>query len=294
MPIDSFVNFLKYERRYSVNTINSYKVDLKQFVVFCKQTTDSFEVSNINSKLIRQWIVSLIDNSYSKKTVNRKLSSVKSYFKYLQSNNIISNNVAESINSLKTEKGLPAFVDKKAMRLLLNEVDFGEGFEASRNKLIIEILYSTGIRSSELLNLTSESINTGSRIIKVIGKRNKERLIPYNSSLDILISDYENQKLNISASIQSDKFFVTNKGKAAYPKLVYLVVNNALGLVTSMQKRSPHILRHSFATHMLNNGADLNAIKEILGHANLSATQIYTHTIFSKLKIIYNHAHPRA
>ena len=294
MPTERFLKYLQYEKRYSAHTIQSYKVDLNQFVVFCKHSTGSFNEREIDAKLIREWVVYLLDNSYSGKSVSRKLSTIRNFFKYLQSYNIISHNPAISIDSPKSNKRLPVFVDENAMELLLNEVDFGQGFEAVRNKLILEILYSTGIRLSELIGLTDEAIDTINNTIKVLGKRNKERIIPYNESLNISIVDYRNQKEKMFANGSTDKFLVTKKGGDLYPKLVYRVVNQALGFVSTVHKKSPHVIRHSFATHMLNNGADLNAIKELLGHANLSATQVYTHTIFTKLKDIYNHAHPRA
>ncbi|MEA3443685.1 MAG: tyrosine-type recombinase/integrase [Bacteroidota bacterium] len=294
MSTERFIKYLEHEKCYSVHTLQSYKIDLKQFIAFCKHTNGCFKENLINSKLIREWVVSLLNNSYSAKSVNRKISTLRSFFRYLQTHNIISQNPVDSINSPKTNKRLPVFVNEQAMEVLFKEVDFGEGFEAIRNKLIVEILYSTGIRLSELIGLTDNSIDTNNNTIKVLGKRNKERIIPYNESLNLSIVNYLNHREEIYREDPINTFFITKKGKAIYPKLVYRIVNQALSIVSTVEKKSPHVIRHSFATHMLNNGADLNAIKELLGHSNLSATQIYTYTTFSKLKDIYNHAHPRA
>lgn len=294
MPTEKFLNYLQYEKRYSAHTVQSYTVDLRQFIEFCNHTIGNFNESTIDAKSIRQWVVFLLDHSYSGKSVNRKLSSLRNFFRYLQSQKIVVENPVDGIVSPKSAKRLPIFVDEGAMDLLLDEVDFGEGFEAERDKLILEILYSTGIRLSELTGLTDNSFDRAGHAIKVLGKRNKERIVPYNRVLENQIKVYLKSRDEVISIRESDSFFVTSKGKAIYPKLVYRTVNHYIGLVSTIKKKSPHVLRHSFATHMLNNGADLNSIKELLGHSNLSATQIYTHTIFNKLKDIYNHAHPRA
>ena len=266
--------------------------DLKQFVVFCETYYSISNIDNIDFTIIRQWIVTMIKDSYSAKTINRKLSSLRAYYKYLLSQNIITKNPTNKLLSSKAEKRLPDFVEENSMQLLLDNVDFGEGFEAMRNKLIIELFYSTGIRLSELINLKLDSFNNQNNTVKVLGKRNKERIIPYNDSLAETISLYTSKRLLQDQT--NNFFFITNKGKQLYPKFVYRVVNKFLAMVTTIKKKSPHVLRHSFATHILNNGGDLNSIKELLGHSNLSATQIYTHTNFKRLKNIYELAHPRA
>lgn len=294
MPIEEFLKYLKYEKRYSVHTVQSYTTDLSQFISFCNHTLGNFKLSNVDAKLIRQWVVFLLDNFYSEKSVSRKLSSLRTFFRYLEKKGLIQENPVSGLVSPKSKKRLPVFVDENSMRLLFDEVDFGNGFEAERDRLIIELLYSTGIRLSELIGLTNESFNRDNQTIKVLGKRNKERIIPYNKCIETRIANYLDVRKGMGEHIKTNSFFVTSKLKPIYPKLVYRVVNQYLSKVSTAKKKSPHVLRHSFATHMLNNGADLNAIKELLGHANLSATQIYTHTIFTKLKDIYNHAHPRA
>jgi integrase/recombinase XerC len=294
MPIDKFLNYLQYEKRYSAHTVQSYSVDLRQFVEFCNPTPGSFNAIGVDTKVIRQWVVFLLDNAYSGKSVNRKLSSLRNFFRYLQSQKMITDNPVNGIVSPKSNKRLPIFVDEGAIDFLFDEVDFGDGFEAERDRLILEILYSTGIRLSELTGLTENSFDRVGHSIKVVGKRNKERIVPYSKSLENQIGVYLKSRDEVIGSRGSGSFFVTSKGKAIYPKLVYRTVNHYLSLVSTIKKKSPHVLRHSFATHMLNNGADLNAIKELLGHSGLSATQVYTHTIFNKLKDIYNHAHPRA
>ena len=294
MLIEKFLNYLTYEKRYSVHTVKSYKNDLDQFIEFCNHTNGSFDIGTIDSKLIRQWVVFLLHNSYTGKSVNRKLSTLRVFFRYMQNQTIVKDNPVLGVASPKIEKRLPVFVDEQSMTTLLEEVDFGNNFESERNIVIIELLYSTGIRLAELKGLKDDSFDRKGFTIKVTGKRNKERIIPYNKSLEAKIAGYLKTRSEMFGTDRTNNFFITVKGNPIYDKLVYRTVNHYLGLVSSIQKKSPHVLRHTFATHMLNNGADLNAIKELLGHANLSATQIYTHTQFNKLKDIYNHAHPRA
>jgi len=245
-------------------------------------------------KDIRSWIVYLMEKNITPRSVNRKITTLKSYYKYLMRQQIIPNNPMDKILPPKSGKRLPGFVEQEKMDILLNNVDFGEDFKGVRNRLLIDVLYITGMRLSELINLTHRSIQLNDQSIKVLGKRNKERIIPFNPAYVQIFRDYIELKGKTFPHPGHDYFFVTDKGKPLYEKFVYRIVNKYLRFVTTMEKRSPHILRHTFATHMLNRGADLNAIKEILGHSNLSATQIYTHTTFEKLKTIYKQAHPRA
>jgi integrase/recombinase XerC len=228
----------------------------------------------------------------SSRTVNRKLSSLKSFFKFLLRESVIETNPMDRVVGPKQGKKLPGFVAEHAMQVL-REVDFGEGFEGVRDQLIVEMFYQTGMRLSELMNLKESSFDRSASLVKVLGKRNRERIIPVSKSLMNLLDEYQKVKLD-NFKDSNDFLFVTKKGVPVYEKLLYRIVTKHLSKITTMTKRSPHVLRHTFATHLLNNGAELNAVKELLGHSNLSATQIYTHTTFERLNKIYKQAHPRA
>ena len=290
---ESYLSFLRYEKRYSVHTVRSYETDLDQFLEFVGDT-GSGEITGIDFHMVRAWIVSLMEKGISSRSVNRKITTLRSFFKFLMREQVIGKNPMDKIVPPKTSRKLPHFVEQEKMEILLDEVDFGNDFNGIRNRLIIDVLYITGMRLNELINLTVSSINMSDLSVKVLGKRNKERLIPFNPAYADVFKKYIALRDKTFPEIGHDYFFVTNKGTKLYEKYVYRVVNKYLRFVTTMEKKSPHVIRHTFATHMLNRGADLNAIKEILGHANLSATQIYTHTTFEKLKTIYKQAHPRA
>jgi integrase/recombinase XerC len=235
-----------------------------------------------------------MDSGYSSRTVHRKLTSLSTYCSYLIKEGQLDSNPVERVLKPKLNKRVPAFVEEGKMDLLLDEYDFGEGFVGTRNRLVLDLLYQTGMRRSELIGLKTGSINREGKNVKVMGKRGKERIIPVGDELLASIEKYMVVRSWVMADKAGDSLIVTEKGGAAYDKLVYRIVNNYLSMVTTLDKKSPHVLRHTFATHMLNRGADLNAIKELLGHANLSATQVYTHNTYKKLKSIYNQAHPRA
>ena len=289
MVSERFIRYLKDEKRYSQHTIKAYRTDLEQFQSFI--TTYNLSSSKeISHHIIRSWIVELIDSNVSNRSVNRKLSTLKTYFKYLLKESIIDNNPMLKVQSPKTAKRLPVFVEETAIENLFDKVDFGSDVWGLRDRLIIELFYATGIRLSELCNLKIGDFNPVNGNIKVLGKRNKERLVPLSNTLTIKISEYLQSRKKIG--INNPFLFTTSKNEKIYDKLVYRVVKSYLSKVTSLTKKSPHVLRHTFATHMLNHGADLNAIKEILGHANLSATQVYTHNTIGKLKSIYKTAHP--
>lgn len=290
-----FLNYLRTEKRYSQHTILSYQTDLDQFEGYaCKFMEDGGRIDKADTKLIRAWIAHLMEYGMSARSVNRKITALKTFFKFLMREQHIKINPMDKVISPKLNKTLPTFVEEDKMDELLDLHSFGEEFHGVRNKLIIEMLYLTGMRLSELIMLEDKHIDFYEHTVRVIGKRNKERIIPFEqAAVDVIMNYLELRKKEFPDS-ESEYFLVTDKGKPLYPKFVYKVVNNYLRLVTTMEKRSPHILRHSFATHMLNRGADLNAIKEILGHANLSATQVYTHNTFEKLITIYKQAHPRA
>jgi integrase/recombinase XerC len=290
-----FIQFLQYEKRYSLHTITAYRNDLAQFIDFIHLVYQINSIEQVNHQMIRSWIVSLANENVNARSINRKLSALKTFYKYLLKENIVNENPLLKIIPPKTGKNLPEFVSKERMDELFDEIHFEENFTGVRDKLILELFYYTGMRLSELVNLTDSDIDIPNQKIKVLGKRNKERIIPFIKSLGNSLSNYiaiRNKEVELEEP--NNFFFVTEKGKKIYKKLVYRIVNSYLGRVSTLQKKSPHVLRHTFATHMLNNGADLNAIKELLGHANLSATQVYTHNTIDKLKSIYKQAHPRA
>lgn len=290
---ESFINYLKYEKRYSHLTAIAYKKDLDQFEEFYVKTIGDFNVEGINDKVARMWVVELMDNGISARTVNKKISALKSFYKYLLRFEVVKENNLENVIVPKIRKKLPQFVEEKNLDHLLDDGYFGKDFDALRDKLILSLLYGTGVRLSELMHLKDADIHTTEFLIKVLGKRNKERIVPYPRSLNQLIEEYKSERTRLFGST-AERLFLTEKGKPVYEKLIYRVVNKYLSMVTTIDKKSPHVLRHSFATHMLNRGADLNAVKEMLGHSNLSATQIYTHTSLEKIRKVYRQAHPRS
>lgn len=277
----------------SAHTVTSYDTDLNQFILYLTQTYKTDSVNELNHLIIRSWVVLLMENKISPRSINRKLSTLKSFYKYLLKHKIVTENPVLKIQSPKISKPLPVFVEKDNMDKLLDNVEFGEDFSGIRNQLMIELFYATGIRISELTGLKKQNVDLYNCTIKVLGKRNKERIIPFADTLKQKIEKYlcEAEK---TIKNNSDYFFITEKGNKLYEKLVYRVVNNYLSIVTTIDKKSPHVLRHTFATHMLNNGADLNVIKELLGHSSLAATQVYTHNTVEKLKNIHKQAHPKA
>jgi integrase/recombinase XerC len=289
-----FLNYLKFERRYSSHTISSYGNDIEQFLAFCKSLRHDCDEKTADFRDIRAWIVHLMENGITARSVNRKVSTLKSYYKFLMREQVINHNPMNKVFPPKSGKRLPEFVEQDKMEVLLDDFDFGSNFSGIRNRLLIDVLYITGMRLAELVNLKDNSVQLYDQTIKVVGKRNKERLIPFHQSYVKVFKEYQAERDKNFPDRGHDYFFITDKGNQVYAKFVYRIVNKYLRFVTTMEKRSPHVLRHTFATHMLNRGADLNAIKEILGHSNLSATQIYTHTTFEKLKTIYKQAHPRA
>ena len=288
-----FENYLLSEKRFSINTVTAYLNDLNQFFDFITNSYGVLLISEINHKHIRAWLVCLVtDVGISNSSVNRKMSSIKTYYRFLSLSEIVVGNPTAKVIVPKVGKRLPEFVGQSSMDKLLNEEMFSDDFEGCRDHLILEVLYQTGIRLSELISITVDDVRSAKGYIKVLGKRNKQRIVPVNVELLNLCSQYLSFRSEIN--VETNLLLITKKGRAVYPKLIYKTVNSYLGKVSTVSKKSPHILRHTFATHMLNNGADLNSIKELLGHANLSATQVYTHNSFEKLKSIYNQAHPRA
>jgi integrase/recombinase XerC len=291
---DLFLKYLQFEKRFSINTVKSYSNDLSQFVYFIENQFAISEPDKANEKVIRSWIVYLMDNGFSPITVNRKISTLKTFYKFLTIQGFIQINPMDRVVSPKAKKKIPLFVEEKQIAILLDDVSFDKDFSGIRNRAVIETFYNTGIRLSELIGLTHKDIDLYNNTMKVLGKRQKERIIPIHSAFAKSLKDYMQSKSSEFGNLEHDYFFVTDKGEKLYEKMVYRIVNKYLSMVSTIDKKSPHVLRHTFATHMLNHGADLNAIKELLGHANLSATQVYTHNTFEKLKTIYKQAHPRA
>jgi integrase/recombinase XerC len=286
---NGFLEFIQYEKRASKHTLVAYSNDIKQFITYLSTTYEITKIAEVNHTIIRSWIVSLMEQKISPRSVNRKITTLKTFYKFLLRQSIVTENPMLKILSPKTSKRLPVFIEKEKMDTLLDDTVFGDDFEGQRNKLIIELFYATGIRLSELINLKQSNVDLYLCQIKVLGKRNKERIVPFNTILKDQIQHYITAKANLN-----DEFLFINKnGKQLYEKFVYRIVNTYLSQITTVNKKSPHVLRHTFATHMLNNGADLNAIKELLGHANLSATQVYTHNTVEKLKNIHKQAHPK-
>jgi len=292
MSTSNFIKHLTYERRYSGNTVKAYQNDLDAYAAFLQS---AFEINDplwSTHEMIRSWVVKLMDEGLSPRSVNRKISSLKSFFKYLLKEGLIESNPVQQITTVKAPKRLPVYISQEDIIEYLEEPVQNDDFKSLRDKLIIEILYSTGIRRSELISLKETSVDYQRGLLKVTGKRNKERIIPLSIKLLERIREYNSIKEK-AIKTTSSYLIVTDRGDQAYPKFILRKVKHALSKLKSVRK-SPHILRHTFATHMLNNGADLNIIKELLGHADLSATQVYTHNTISQLKTIYNKAHPRA
>ena len=290
--ITSFLEYLSLEKKYSVHTIKAYKRDLISFQNFCIESYQQEKISDINYSQIRSWIVDLVESKVSNRSVNRKISSLKSFYKYLQKIKIIQNNPLSSHKALKTSKKIQVPFSIKEVNEVLSNIVTEDSFESTRNKLIVALFYSTGMRRTELIQLKMNSINFLEKQLKVIGKRNKERLLPLLPSVLKSMHNYIKQRDLIDTS--EDYLFLTSKGNKLYETLVYRIINNYFSNVSSKLKKSPHILRHSFASHMLNEGADLNSVKELLGHSSLASTQVYTHNSLEQLKKVYKQAHPRS
>jgi integrase/recombinase XerC len=289
--VNDFLAYLRTEKRYSENTLISYQNDLKQYHAFCLENDK--EGMDLFYKTIRSWVVHLMDHDYLPKSIHRKLSSLRSYCKYLIRLGELESDPVEKVLKPKMNKRIPHFVDEKSINELLDHFDFGDDFTGIRNKLIINLLYQTGIRRTELLGLTLSSVDLSQETIKVLGKRDKERIVPLSRELMDDIRAYIEIRRDLFSG-EAKSLLLSDSGKPVNSKFVYRIVTKYISMISTLEKTSPHILRHTFATHMLNRGADLNVIKELLGHANLSATQVYTHNTFEKLKSIYNQAHPRA
>ncbi|HZW70858.1 MAG TPA: tyrosine-type recombinase/integrase [Hanamia sp.] len=289
-----FLNYLSFQKRYSQNTVISYQNDISAFFDFVLKEYKISEISEISTSIIRTWLAFLKENKYTSKSVNRKISSLKAFFKYQLKLQRIPVNPVSTITSLKVSKRLPSFVAEKDINTLLNHDFFADDFDGKTKSLVFEILYQCGLRRNELIHLKEKDIDDGSRTIKVLGKGNKERIIPVSKSLIDSIGKYILGKRQELPELSSETLLVNKKGKPLDPKFVYNLVKNNLALVSTADRKSPHVLRHTFATHLTNNGAQINAVKELLGHSSLASTQIYTHNTIEKLKEVYKQAHPKS
>ncbi|HUS00094.1 MAG TPA: site-specific tyrosine recombinase/integron integrase [Chitinophagaceae bacterium] len=287
--IQSFLDYLKFQKRYSQHTIISYQNDLKDFFDFIESKYGDLSLPEISATLIRTWLANLKQDKIASKSINRKISTLKSFFKYQLRKETISVSPMTTITSLKVSKRLPSFIEEKDIDSLFQHVEFPDTWEGKTNRLFLQVFYQTGMRLSELINLKESQIDRGNNNIKVLGKGNKERIIPVNNDLLAQVLNYINEKPK-----QNDYLFINEKGKKLQPRYVYGKVREYLSYVTTNDRKSPHILRHSFATHLTNNGADINAVKELLGHSSLAATQIYTHNSIEKLKDIHKKSHPKS
>ncbi len=294
MKQQRFFQYLQYEKRFSPHTLTAYQSDLGQFTKFIELTFELSSAPDVRHFHIRSWIVHLLGNGNTTRSINRKLSCLKTYFKFLRKQGEIENNPLAKVIAPKTGKRLPVFVNENNMELLFEKVDFGEGFDGHRNRLMMELLYCTGIRRSELVGLEVGDVDFSNNQIKVLGKGSKERLIPMARHLAKLLEQYLNEREMHSSPESGSSLLITKKGLPLASSKVYILVKQYLSAVTTLEQRSPHVLRHTFATHLSNNGADLNAIKELLGHSSLASTQVYMHNTIDKLKKVYAQAHPKA
>lgn len=292
--VDSFFKYLQYERRYSPKTILSYQTDIHQFSKFLETTYDEKQPELATYGAVRAWIVSLVEIKLDPRSINRKIACLRSFYKFCLKQEAIEKDPMQKIKVLKTAKKLPHFVHEEDMTKLLDNVEFENNLEGWRDRLIIELFYGTGIRLSELIGLKEQNINLHERTIKVLGKRNKERVIPFSKSIVSIIEAYRTVRNKVVDKKKHDFLFVNNSGEPVYPMMIYRLVRKYLDQFTSVEKRSPHVLRHSFATHLLNKGAEINAVKDLLGHTSLAATQVYTHNSMEKLKKVFDQAHPKA
>lgn len=294
MEINSFKNYIQFEKRYSEHTVRAYISDLTQFLNFSKDKFDVSDVKQINHSLIRTWMVELISQNTSTRSINRKISTLKTYFTFLLKKNEITVNPMLKIISPKSSKKLPVFVPEKEIKKLLASLKASTEFKDIRDGLVLTLLYATGMRKAELIGLLIENINYEKRTIKILGKGNKERILPFSPEIGKLIRNYIDASTSAYPNIYSPYLFHNEKGNKLYPKAVYNIVNAYLDSIPNLEKKSPHVLRHSFATHLLDNEAELKSVSSLLGHSSLVATQVYTHSTVERLKKVYQSAHPKS
>lgn len=294
MAVQAFISYLSLEKNYSGHTVNAYAKDIETFALFC---SDEYELKNINEvdySLIRSWIVHLVDSDVSNRSINRKIASLKSYYKFLQGIGKIEVNPLTKHRALKTSKKIEVPFSEEEMQKVLSQIQFTKDFQGVRDKLIIELLYTTGIRRAELINLKMGGVDISSNLLKVLGKRKKERIVPLLPTTCNLFATYFEHRRTLEPTTDEAHVFLLKSGYKLYETLVYRIINKYFSEVSTKVKKSPHVLRHTFATHLLNKGADLNSVKELLGHSSLASTQVYTHNSIAELKKVHAKAHPRA
>jgi len=294
LSFQSYTDYLLLEKNYSVLTVKAYQNDLEDFLEFIKHDYESNSINKVNYSQIRSWIVSLVENGIANRSINRKVSALNTYFKFLLKTGDINSNPLSKHRALKTSKKIQIPFSEAEIKTVLDDLNFADDFDSVRDKFIIELFYSTGIRRIELVQLKLTSIDLNTKTLKVLGKRNKERIVPLLKSVVLTAVKYLELRKELERISDADILFLTKKGYKIYETLVYRTINGYFSLASSKVKRSPHILRHSFATHLLNQGADLNAVKELLGHSSLAATQVYTHNSIAELKKVHINAHPRS
>jgi integrase/recombinase XerC len=294
VQVQAFIDYLRFEKRYSEHTVRAYQDDLGQLFAFTAAQFDETDPARLSAAFVRSWLAGLKEQKLNARSINRKISSVRAFFKYLMRTGVVASSPMTNVTAPKIARRLPGYVEEKDMGTLLAHVEFPDSWKGRTDRLLLNIFYNTGMRLSELLNLKESQVNMNAKTIKVLGKGNKERVIPVSGDLTERISVYMVEKKTFITGGPGPTLLVNEKGKKLYPKYLYLTVKHYLSLITTSDRKSPHILRHSFATHLSNNGADINAVKELLGHASLSSTQIYTHNSIQKLKDIHKKAHPKA
>jgi integrase/recombinase XerC len=288
----SFIDYLKFEKRYSVHTVHAYRDDLEQFFLFTESTFGETPIESVTTAFVRSWLASLKEQKISSKSINRKISSLKSYFKYMLRIGLLDKSPMSGIISPKSGKRLPVYIEEKDMLLLQNHIEFPDNWAGKTDRLLVLMFYNTGVRLTELVTLKNSQLDVHAATIRVLGKGNKERVIPLSASLTNEINRYQAEK-QFGTGDPAETLFVNEAGRPLYVKYAYLAVKKWLSKVTTVDKKSPHVLRHSFATHLMNHGADLNAVKELLGHSSLAATQLYTHNSIEKLREVHKKNHPR-
>ena len=293
MSLSSFIAYLRLEKNYSEHTIGAYERDIEAFSQFCGEHYNMESIVEMDYSIIRSWIVSLVDSGISNRTINRKISSLQAYYRFLQKIGQLKASPLIKHRALKTSKRIEVPFSEGEMEKILSEIPFADDFEGTRDKLIIELLYATGVRRAELVNLKLTDMDIANNTLKVLGKRNKERILPLLPSTIAMLEEYKSQRANLKNDVDSPFLFLTKEGLKIYETLVYRTINKYFSLVSPKVKKSPHVLRHTFATHLLNRGADLNSVKELLGHSSLASTQVCTHNSIAELKKVHLKAHPR-
>lgn len=291
--ISRFSDHLKFEKRYSAHTVRSYHDDLTQFNDYLETQFGGMKLRDISAPVVRSWLASMKQHKMTARTITRKISTLKSFYKFMMRSGVVAKSPMTGIVSPKLAKKLPSYVEEKQLKTLFRDVEFEDDWNGYTAKVAIRMLYQLGIRLSELMNCREAQVDHANRQVKILGKGNKERIIPVGKELLKLLKDYAGKKRQVFEQPEKTYLLVTGKGKKLYPKYIYRLTHDYLELVTTIEKKSPHVLRHSFATHLMNNGAELNAVKDLLGHASLAATQVYTHNTIEKLRNVHKRAHPR-